>query len=601
MARHGLVVWALLFAAVQPDYADGKETRISIVLKPRNWTDPRKIDGFLCGLDTTLDPDHLIAELNTDFVFNYLDKTKDKTPGYRTAVFDVTVFNKNEQPINMLDNPACPLSDEHGLYSLFIAPGMRQCNSQTFEDAKEDGDGYYPIAVGTSNVFNKSIEWFISKASTLRTLYGEKLPKLCGTKLAMKNETAHNRKNELEFLFSFVNQNGQVREFQATKWKVCEKKEHTLATIHSTDIFESAATVKFKHENQTVPETDGYARIELIRSSPVTKKAVTFVKTVPLNAGDKCAPASEDDFVPLSNAVIFHENKVEGEVFLRIKQDDIEEDVECVRVEEAPWKNVTRVKRGFGGLGKGGTGQRIALGPGHYQIENPHIFNPTHYWNGYNGPVTDIWHAVLTGGDPGNLGHAQNHIQTCIDAHNALPFGTPGAHPIGGHWTGPAGPRPLPCQIANCPRNARHGAHVYTVYDTPNQDPNRCWLLATCAQHNRPPHQNEFNYPLHADYLMWQNGPGYTGPGYNVLVNPQGLGLGLRTWANNAAMGPDFYGHNTINPAPVVVGNLLPIAQTIRDIKDGMDIRPTAVLVPHHINVDQFNIGHQEAGAYAFP
>lgn len=593
MARHGLVVWALLFAAVQPDYADGKETRISIVLKPRNWTDPRKIDGFLCGLDTTLDPDHLIAELNTDYIFNFLDKTKDKTPGYRTAVFDVTVFNKNDQPINMLDNLACPLSDDHGLYSLFIAPGMRQCNSQTFEDAKEDGEGYYPIAVGTSNVFNKSIEWFISKAPTLRTLYSEKVPKLCGTKLTMKNETAHNRKNELEFLFSFVNQNGQLREFQATKWKVCENKENTMATIHSTDIFESVATVKFKHENQTVRETDGYARIELIRSSPMTKKAVTFVKTVPLDAGDKCAPASEDDFVPLSNAVIFHENKSEGEVFLRIKQDTIEEDVECVRVEEAPWKNVTRVKR----QGKGGNGQRIALMQGRVPIVNPYVHNNAHVQNGLNGPVVDIWHAVLTARDPGNTdpGHEDSHLQTCINAHNDLPVGTPGAHG-GTPWTNSRGGNPLPCQIRGCQDAALNGAHVYTVHDTPDQDPNMCWLLATCRHHNSAPQNNENNYPLEADYMMWQHGPNYSGPGYNVIRIPRGLTT--RTWAQAAVMGPDFYGHNTINHHPRAGGNPLPQAQLISEIKDGIAIRNSAVLVPHNINVNQANLGHNYAGAY---
>ena len=80
-----------------------------------------------------------------------LDKTKDITPRYRTSVFDVVTWGKNNQPIWILDQLQCSMNEEGpGLFTLFTAPRNRQCNRQTFEDAADEGKGFYYIYIELS-------------------------------------------------------------------------------------------------------------------------------------------------------------------------------------------------------------------------------------------------------------------------------------------------------------------------------------------------------------------------------------------------------------------------------------------------------------------
>eukprot|EP00092_Neocalanus_flemingeri_P042801 GFUD01046946.1.p1 GENE.GFUD01046946.1~~GFUD01046946.1.p1 ORF type:complete len:128 (+),score=21.29 GFUD01046946.1:40-384(+) len=96
--------------------------------------------------------------------------------------------------------------------------------------------------------------------------------------------------------------------------------------------------------------------------------------------------------------------------------------------------------------GKGGTGGRIQ-GPG----------------TSITG-VTEVWHAVLTGGDQQNCGN-ESHILECIQAHNDALLAVPPNAPL---FT-KGGQNPLECQEATCNANAAHGAHVYTINEDLSQ------------------------------------------------------------------------------------------------------------------------------------
>merc|ERR1719239_1737198 len=46
-----------------------------------------------CGVDSNLDPGRLIAELNTAYIFDFLDNTLEEDPQYRPEVFEVMAFD----------------------------------------------------------------------------------------------------------------------------------------------------------------------------------------------------------------------------------------------------------------------------------------------------------------------------------------------------------------------------------------------------------------------------------------------------------------------------------------------------------------------------
>jgi len=247
------------------------------------------------------------------------------------------------------------------------------------------------------------------------------------------------------------------------------------------------------------------------------------------------------------------------------------------------------------GGGKGGPvgGRKRVLrdsltDPPRSEITNPGSPQAGFNWNqaGTLDPINHIWHAVLTGGDPGNDHplHDNSHINTIRRHLRVYPNGV------------------VQCGELNCRANAVHGAHVYTIHDTPDRNANLCWLLPTCAIHNRAPQNNFWNYPMATDYDTWKAGPGARrvpihGP---PLMAGGGWGGHTLPWLASPPDGPDFYGHPTIRPNVgfrLGVGGL-PRANTIEDIKYGMPIKANTILVPHNINRVIVRPHEQFAGSY---
>jgi hypothetical protein len=287
-----------------------------------------------------LDTGRLLAEFNTNFIFQHIDKTKDISQNYRTTVFDLVAFNKNEEPTHMFDQTSCFLEkEESGLFTVFLAPGTKQCNKLTFEDASNEKHGYHPLAVLDSSNFEDITEHFISNTKTYKDMYGGLLPKLCASGQMMSNETAHSRKQELTSIFNFgYNEN---RIIAISVWKICQTPDDTLNSITKSSLFNINSDIYFKEDKQIVSEKDGFTKIVILKKSTSCQKALGFVTTdFPAN-GAPCVPASEDDIVTLSNFVVFKEGEKETEVVVRVKKDIEIEGTECFTVQV---KNVTEMQ-----------------------------------------------------------------------------------------------------------------------------------------------------------------------------------------------------------------------------------------------------------------
>ena len=314
-----------------------------------------KCDGEeLCGIDTTIDSERLIAEQNSAYIFDFIDKTEDPTPGYRTEVFDVVVFNKDEKPHRIFQQ--LPKSLKYwlpGLFTLFLVPPKKQCNRQTFEDAASEGEGYYPLAIFTqaSSSFKEAIDNFITDAKQFKVHYDGNLPKLCGSGMNMKNETAHLRVKVLNFIFNLAS-NNQYRKFSVQE--VCSSAEKTIKTIKTSNLFDVDADLSFKATNLTANEDDQFVKITILRRSFLDKNTIGFVSTRFPESGAHCKPASEEDIVPFSNAVVFNKGDTKADIIVRIKKDPEAEEAECfmIMIEQASrmskLKGRNRVRVGTG-------------------------------------------------------------------------------------------------------------------------------------------------------------------------------------------------------------------------------------------------------------
>eukprot|EP00092_Neocalanus_flemingeri_P021626 GFUD01023456.1.p1 GENE.GFUD01023456.1~~GFUD01023456.1.p1 ORF type:complete len:785 (-),score=183.99 GFUD01023456.1:84-2438(-) len=355
-----VVVW--LFLLTFHVVAAG-ERQIFINLIPRGYQDPRMDKDFVCGFDQGIDSERLIGEQNSMFIFELLDKTRDTTEGYKTRIYDVVTFGRDEQADVMLDTLQCPVDESMpGLLSLFLVPPKHQCNAKTFEDAKDSQFGYYPVFVGVS-VEDAIIQEFISEAQNFKPFYNGQMPKLCGSKVTMNNETAHARVETLTLLFNIKYNDGQTRNLDPTKWKICESVEQSIEAMEKSDLFEVDPAMSFEKENQTISETDGSVRAGIIRKGPFAKKAVGFVATSFPTAGGPYSPAGEDDIVTYKGPVVFNKNEENSSILIRVKEDNKTENTEYFFLEiqdSMVMKQHRRRKRSPGrggdGKGKGGKG-----------------------------------------------------------------------------------------------------------------------------------------------------------------------------------------------------------------------------------------------------
>ena len=88
---------------------------ISMTLTPRDLLDRQNDNLKLCGVDDTFDNERLLRELNSAYIFQFLNKTKESNPAYQTQVLEI--------PLSLTAPKANTQDDKVvGLYSSFLAP-----------------------------------------------------------------------------------------------------------------------------------------------------------------------------------------------------------------------------------------------------------------------------------------------------------------------------------------------------------------------------------------------------------------------------------------------------------------------------------------------
>eukprot|EP00092_Neocalanus_flemingeri_P011864 GFUD01012794.1.p1 GENE.GFUD01012794.1~~GFUD01012794.1.p1 ORF type:complete len:708 (+),score=115.24 GFUD01012794.1:104-2227(+) len=352
--------WLFIFCFFLP-FVVSQDKIIYINLVPKDYINPRTAEGFICGVEKSLAQENLIAELNSHFIFDFMDKSEE-THGYQSNVFDIVLFSQDDQPKLMLQ---CPLDETTGLLFVFVTPPKVQCNSGTYRDAKEAKKGYYPVFVGTScREFRDVVEIFEQVANTLKLEYGGQMPKLCGSLSVMKFETANNRAKTMNLLFNFAfDKAGPSRTLDVTDWKMCDTAEQTENAIVLSEIFEIKFNIEFKEKKVDeeeegsgmnpqgldksqeivyVNESDGYVELVVVNKEPTCKKVVLMMETE-FSSHSEFASADENDIVPYLGPAVFEANSKEMSIFVRIKEDTKNETDEYFAIRLKPLKQ--RIKR----------------------------------------------------------------------------------------------------------------------------------------------------------------------------------------------------------------------------------------------------------------
>eukprot|EP00092_Neocalanus_flemingeri_P010001 GFUD01010781.1.p1 GENE.GFUD01010781.1~~GFUD01010781.1.p1 ORF type:complete len:212 (-),score=36.99 GFUD01010781.1:511-1146(-) len=151
--------------------------------------------------------------------------------------------------------------------------------------------------------------------------------------------------------------------------------------------------------------------------------------------------------------------------------------------------------------------------------------------------VEPIWHAWYTTGDPGA---EPSHKQAVFEAMKAS-----------GNF-GPAGqfdPHNFECAAEGCNRKLDestsgtykvHGAHVYRANQAPSDDPNDCWIVATCNRHNPArSEENKWHYPRQQEAIKYLQDWYGANPGKQNATTPPpwtGINVGMKLKANTLLM-----------------------------------------------------------------
>ena len=363
--RPAAFCWLLILLLFNPPDVAADE-HISIVLTPRGYKNPRTMDNFTCGVDTSVDSRRHLAEQNAIYIFEtFLDNDKETDPKYKTKVFDVVTFSKGGMAENMLHNQlGKPDMEEPGLYTLFLSPPKAQCNSRTFEDIVEaKGEGYYPVYVGVSGDFTESINRFKVSSDNFKAFYNGVIPKLCGTKQKMQNETAYSRQQTITGMFNIVF-NAETERSLDPLIKSCWSSDESVNAIVKADMFELSPGAKFSSQNISVYESDGFVRARIERNA-TERQALVLVNTELAVAGGGVKPAGPDDIVEFDGPVMFQQGVNFIDMFIQIKVDSEEEDQEAFNLKLQDVSAVNkRVKRNPGKGGKKGGGPGPGAGKG---------------------------------------------------------------------------------------------------------------------------------------------------------------------------------------------------------------------------------------------
>eukprot|EP00092_Neocalanus_flemingeri_P005832 GFUD01006276.1.p1 GENE.GFUD01006276.1~~GFUD01006276.1.p1 ORF type:complete len:643 (-),score=127.79 GFUD01006276.1:260-2116(-) len=346
MARFKLFLliplWLLLLPLFIP-FIVAKDTTIFINLLPRDYIDPRTAEGFICGIDKKIDPQHLISELNSPFILDFIDNTEDTSSDYKTRVFDVALLTKSGKVENMLDSLNCLFNNEEGLYLVFLAPPRAQCNGNSFEDAKEAGKDYYPVYINNNANFEEVIKKFESQADGLKAAFGGQYPKLCGTMTPMHDETAKSRKDTLSILFNFAYNPDQTRRININEEQSCRQKNETENAFVKSEMFENSENVGFQDKDARLFEFVGVFETQVVRKVS-TKAGIVFLKT---KLGESGNTADANDVVPYEDLLVFPKCQNMTTLFITIKIDNEQEEDETFSIDLVSSKETkTRLKRG---------------------------------------------------------------------------------------------------------------------------------------------------------------------------------------------------------------------------------------------------------------
>eukprot|EP00092_Neocalanus_flemingeri_P068930 GFUD01084344.1.p1 GENE.GFUD01084344.1~~GFUD01084344.1.p1 ORF type:complete len:570 (-),score=108.01 GFUD01084344.1:548-2191(-) len=346
MARFKLFLliplWLLLLPLFIP-FIVAKDTTIFINLLPRDYIDPRTAEGFICGIDKKIDPQHLISELNSPFILDFIDNTEDTSSDYKTRVFDVALLTKSGKVENMLDSLNCLFNNEEGLYLVFLAPPRAQCNGNSFEDAKEAGKDYYPVYINNNANFEEVIKKFESQADGLKAAFGGQYPKLCGTMTPMHDETAKSRKDTLSILFNFAYNPDQTRRININEEQSCRQKNETENAFVKSEMFENSENVGFQDKDARLFEFVGVFETQVVRKVS-TKAGIVFLKT---KLGESGNTADANDIVPYDDLLVFPKCQNMTKLFITIKIDNEQEEDETFSIDLVSSKETkTRLKRG---------------------------------------------------------------------------------------------------------------------------------------------------------------------------------------------------------------------------------------------------------------
>ena len=197
-------------------------------------------------------------------------------------------------------------------------PARQQCNLQTFDDLSVQ-QGYYPVFIGVSNVFEETeiLEKFKSDAPELKKHFQpkEEVPKLCGSLSAMlpiNYVVALSKKVSLVQVFNFMyNEDRVPSNFSPSRSTDCRNIKETETSLEAK--FKSAA-VHFDKTEDHVKDVDGFLEVTLSRSDP-EEKGIALIETI-------YQSADSTDFVPFKGPAVFLQNENHTSFFMRLKMDN---------------------------------------------------------------------------------------------------------------------------------------------------------------------------------------------------------------------------------------------------------------------------------------
>lgn len=294
--------WLVWLAMLAP-LSLGEVHHISITLQPRNYTHPRDLPGFTCGLQD-LDSSRLLAELSSPYILQQVDNTGDPDSSYRTSVHDMA-FLTSTNTIHLLNSPCTTACT--ALYSLVLLPPTGTCHPGMFSDAETLGKNHVVVYIGTS-LPESIIAKIQSQADKLKGLFGGEMPRMCATQTKMEPIVAESRVQTLTALFNFpfLGAERQLADME----RRCTTSVETEQSIAFSGVFDYIPeSVNFVSKNGTVYEETGFCRTNISRSAS-GKIGVAFVETT-------LGAATKSDLIPLNGPVAFKLAETTASILIR--------------------------------------------------------------------------------------------------------------------------------------------------------------------------------------------------------------------------------------------------------------------------------------------